>query len=995
MKNLFTLLLTLGSFSIIAQTGPGGVGNSTNNVFWLDGNLVTVGTHPNITAWTDQSGNGNNFSQATSTKQPTVVNYTAFKGVRFDGGDWLNTAGIGALNTNTHSQFIVYNGNRANHTGMLYENSFTQSNQLIRTFRTSDGNVRSWVLNSTGGIVANITTNSSAFQMVSSVWDGNAQTFNSFKNGTSIGSQVGANASPTGNYKNSIGAAQNGAYPFTGDMGEVIVYNTVLNSAQRTIIDNYLASKYSIAISNDKYSYDATHKYQVIGIGAEADGNNLAAQGAGIIELSVGSLTTGDYILTGHNNTSLSTNTNDVPVDIAGGSRLSRTWRVDVTGSTTTADVIFDISSLTLPTGSYYLLVESANGIFNDGGVVEYGPFADVAGLVTFSGVSFADGDYFTIASGSNIGITSAQTGYWDVASTWDCGCIPTITDNVTITSGHVVTARTGIEINDLIIAGTLNTSATPTFNVNGNYTVNGAGSATHKTINFKGTSTQNITNNSASTVNIVSLYINNAANVGLYTGSFAISNLLSIGAGELQNISGTCTLLSTSLRTCVLFNATGTGISGQFILQRYISQRSAGWGDLSSPVTNNHLSDWDSNPAHTVHELYMCGVNGISGTCGTWNSVYSFDAATQTYPAITDTNYVLTPGTGIELWLADDNDFLYNTTFDSRGTPNYGNVAVPVLNSWNLVGNPYQAFVNFNSLTKPTINSTYYIWSTASGTYDAKTAGQIPPHQGFYVESVGAGTLTFTEASKNYSASSIFYKTTPQEDVEPYTFTEAILKVKNNQLSYAHELKLRINELAKTTLDEFDASFLPSRITAAPSITAFSESSNKPLAIVSFNPTNEVIVPISIKTGVSGQLTIEAINFENFTNVYKNVTLVDTKTNTFYNLKTQKELTVDLTTEEDDARFELRLSNNLAVASIGDFNVIIYKNQEFTIIETSDFVEGYTVSIVNVLGQKVMDDMVNTTTNRLLIPNSLLPKGVNLITVKDKNNSIVKKLIY
>jgi len=41
------------------------------------------------------------------------------------------------------------------------------------------------------------------------------------------------------------------------------------------------------------------------------------------------------------------------------------------------------------------------------------------------------------------------------------------------------------------------------------------------------------------------------------------------------------------------------------------------------------------------------------------------------------------------------------------------------------------------------------------------------------------------------------------------------------------------------------------------------------------------------------------------------------------------------------------------------------------------------------------MDDMVHTTTNRLLIPNSLLPKGVNLITVKDKNNSIVKKLIY
>jgi len=326
--------------------------------------------------------------------------------------------------------------------------------------------------------------------------------------------------------------------------------------------------------------------------------------------------------------------------------------------------------------------------------------------------------------------------------------------------------------------------------------------------------------------------------------------------------------------------------------------------------------------------------------------------------------------------------------------------VAVPVLNSWNLVGNPYQAFVNFNSLTKPTINPTYYIWSTASGTYDAKTAEQIPPHQGFYVESVGSGTLTFTEAAKNGSAASTFYKIAGQEevlqeDVEPYTFTEAILKVKNNLLHYSHELKLRINELAKVELDEYDASFLPSRIAEAPSITAFSEKSNKPLVIVSFNPTYEVVVPISIKTGVTGKLTIEAINFESFTNFYKNVTLLDTKTNTNYNLKTQKEVTVDLTSEEDDARFELRLSNNVASTSAGNLNATIYKNQEFTIIELNDIIDGYTVSIVNLLGQKVVDDFVNITTNRLLIPNSSLPKGVNMISVKDKNNSIIKKLIY
>ena len=66
MKNLFTVLLLTGSLSLIAQTGPGGVGNSSNNVVWLDGNTVTTATHPNIATWLDQSGNGNDFTQGLS-----------------------------------------------------------------------------------------------------------------------------------------------------------------------------------------------------------------------------------------------------------------------------------------------------------------------------------------------------------------------------------------------------------------------------------------------------------------------------------------------------------------------------------------------------------------------------------------------------------------------------------------------------------------------------------------------------------------------------------------------------------------------------------------------------------------------------------------------------------------------------------------------------------------------------------------------------------------
>ena len=135
MRNFFTLLLVLSAPCLFAQTGPGGVGNSSNNVVWLDGNIVTTGTHPDIATWPDQSGNGNDFTQGTSTRQPRIVTYSGFNGVRFDGGDWLRTGGIAALNTNTNTQYIIYNGYRPNHLGMLYEGAYSQSSQFFRTFR--------------------------------------------------------------------------------------------------------------------------------------------------------------------------------------------------------------------------------------------------------------------------------------------------------------------------------------------------------------------------------------------------------------------------------------------------------------------------------------------------------------------------------------------------------------------------------------------------------------------------------------------------------------------------------------------------------------------------------------------------------------------------------------------------------------------------------------------------------------------------------------------
>jgi len=1001
MKHL-SILFSLFFISILSfsQTGPGGVGNSSSNVIWLDAAYASYSTYPNISSLLDQSGNGNDFSQLTSSKEPRLVTYGPIKAARFR-GDYLTSGAISDLNTNTISKYCVFEGGEPDHVGIVMDLGYSQSLQFFRTMR-ANSNIRSWVFNDPSGLSDNITGISSSFQILSSVWDGaGAETFTSYKDGSSIGTETGANGNPSGNSINSVGAAINGAYPLQADVSEIIVYNTLINSAQRKIVDNYLSSKFGVSISNDVYSYDALHGNEVIGIGQESDGGNLTAQGKGIVELSAGLLSNGSYLLTGHDNTNLSSTTNDVPGTLPGGSRAGRVWRADITGSVGNVNVKYDISSLSLPVGDYYLLVESDNGVFNDGGVVSYGPFADVAGIVTFNNVAFASGDYFSIASASSSVITSITSGYWDVASTWSCSCVPGLTDSVVINTGHTVTARTSTNIEDVIVTGTLSTIQTSVFNVYGDYTVDASGSAVHNKITFMGATNQKVTNNSGSTIDFSTLVIDNSANVGLYAGGFEISSSVKVTTGQLQNISATCTLRSTATKTGIILpSTTGNGFSGQFVVQRYISSRNASWGDLSSPVASSTLGELDSDNSGTVTELFMSHVGGIDGDAGDFFSAWEYDAVNQKYDSIIDTSYVFSPGKGIEVWLGDDFTTFNAKVIDTRGTPNYGDVNVSLSDSWNLVGNPYQAFVDWGLLTKPTLNSTYYIWNTNNASYDAHTNGVIPPHQGFWVESVGTGTLTFSETSKNGSAATIFYKTgANQNDNEPYEFTEAILKVKSNRYQYNHSLKLRMNNLANEELDNFDASFKSSRIIEAPSITSYAKQSNKELAINSFNYQEEVIIPITVKVGVSGNHILEPINFNNFENDFKFIELKDNKTGKVYNLKNKFKgggISFDINVGDNPDRFTLRLTNLLAQSSetLND-NVNVYKTAKNTIVELDNTDEQYVISVFNSVGQKVIEDILTDSDNKILIDNDKLPHGINLITIKSDKGIVVKKMNY
>src|SRR5262249_23534873 len=132
-----------------------------------------------------------------------------------------------------------------------------------------------------------------------------------YKNGTSVatGTLVAGDPSPIGSAlrigaDNSAGA-NNGQ--LIGDIAELLVYNAVVNSAQQIITENYLSSKYNVAVASDRYDGDTpghfNFDFDAFGVGRTdggANGGSVSTGSSGAVSLQITSgLDDGDYLMAG------------------------------------------------------------------------------------------------------------------------------------------------------------------------------------------------------------------------------------------------------------------------------------------------------------------------------------------------------------------------------------------------------------------------------------------------------------------------------------------------------------------------------------------------------------------------------------------------------------------------------------------------------------------------------------------------------------------------
>jgi hypothetical protein len=593
LGTMLTVTVLISDNDNIGFTGPGGVGDALTNRFWLSADQITLNNLDPVLQWPDRSGNssvvtsigtGNpRFLQSSIGGRPAVefiaVNQNFFRlpnlgslsqgevfavlATNTDPPATTARSGLWHLGVNSVGHYPLTNGN-------LYESFGTTARKdnlpiaLLNQPRIYG--VRSlpslWEARLDGTVVLNTTTN--------------AVTFPTQPN---LG---GGPATPT-------------AY-FDGRMSEVIFYNQVLNSAQRLIVENYLAAKYQITIPapSDFYAFEATHGSEVAGIG-RLSSTSLHVKARSGSFLDIGSPTNlgdNEFLLFGHNNGSVASWT-ATGTPNAAFQRLSREWRVSETGDVGSVIVSFNTSTWPARPAGFdnYVIIVDDDGNLTSGYTLLAPTFTSAT---TFDvSANLAHGQYVVVGVAQNI---TRQNGNFSDPATWLSGIVPLSNQEAIIEHDVQLTAATtvagmqirtaagqlrlgantlSISVGNLSISGggqLVPGTGTVTYDASGNQCI---ASATYYNLSLGGSGTKTLCGAIEVTRNLTYL-----SPVSLATANFNIT----LGGSWIG--SGTFTAGS----ALVTFNGTGTqqiATSG-LVFNNVTINKTTGDVQLLTPITVN-----------------------------------------------------------------------------------------------------------------------------------------------------------------------------------------------------------------------------------------------------------------------------------------------------------------------------------------------------------------------------------------------------------------------
>ncbi len=557
--------------------------------------------------------------------------------------------------------------------------------------------------------------------------------------------------------------------------------------------------------------------------------------------------------------------------------------------------------------------------------------------------------------------------------------------------------------------------------NASGNVLVNGTLSSASGTLNLTGsvfTANQTVSG-SLSSLSVTNLGFGLAANAGTKTISVpAIITGAVTQSGTATLASSGITLKSSSTSTArIAALSSGSAITGNITVERFIPANGRRWRFLSSPVVNGTSLQWRDNAGSTAGKgIIITGVTGTVDANVTNPSAVSYNEASTNggtninakWEAI-DGNTTLVNGKGYRVFVRGDrtstnlNTTNTVTTVSVTGTypPTPVNIPVtynPLLgNGWNLVGNPFPSPIDWNASsgwTKTNVSNTVWIWNPTTnsyGSFDGTTntnsvTRYIGSSQAFFIQTTGASpALTIDEAVKVSNTPSNMFKAAERNSLR-------MRLIKDD--SESDEAVVRFMD-GKS--DEFTYTEDVAKPLMNPNVNISSYFGADKYSMVNYlelKSMNAKVVPLAAWVSGEGNYTIKFNQVQSFDNDI-NVYLKDNYNNTITDLRVNDNYSFNIDSKPEstlDGRLELIFVNKTSsvesVLAGRKASLNVYPNPATDVLNIEVLNANFKNSVVtvyNVSGVEVMTvDMIG---NKKSLDIEKLTSGAYLVKVSNMDN--------
>jgi len=488
-----------------------------------------------------------------------------------------------------------------------------------------------------------------------------------------------------------------------------------------------------------------------------------------------------------------------------------------------------------------------------------------------------------------------------------------------------------------------------------------------------------------------------------------------------ISNISGVVTLASALTATTVtikpgakLTHTAGTLlVTTLFDIQSNATDKGTfvvnGIGNVNAATTNvQHYLTSNRN-------WYISSpvTNATTTDLSTAGSVVSYNEPTEGW--ITENGTILSPMKG---YIAVSPTSSGLITF--RGALNTGNKSISLTRTaakakegFNLVGNPYPAYVDWDAAVKTNLESTvWYRTKSTSGTYVFDTYGatpqigtglngignvtkNIPPMQAFWVRVVAgqtSGTLAFENSMQTHQDVPTNRFRTPSA----IQSVQKVLRLKVSNGNNSDEAIILFNPNAQDGLDDFDSPKMTNANPVVPEI--YTLAGNEHVVINGFSNVNyDTEIPLGFTTGESNTFSIKATEINNFDDGTI-VILKDNQVDTEQELSLANSYSFTSDAFSSTSRFSLIFRTNSITTEtskgITDQRVSMNKNEnnQITINCMPDLSNQSFVSVYNAVGKLLLSKQI---TSRISVLDAPQNAGIYLVAVVNAGKCITKKMIF